>query len=712
MVINGKDQRFTPEGDKRERASLIPSHLFRHPDIFQAVGSSPVIGKKELTNTLHYIHFSNGSLLVHVSDPEYGEDFLMSAELESCSPEAIFCRWSAANGPLPQNALLKHLIMSDGLSLLLFPIRVIDIRGDGFSTALPEKGHLLGKRRARRHAGPAIGVDLMQNGILARGELIDFSPLAFRVRLAAAASPSFIWMNRDTPFTMTLHERQRILFSGTCRCLRQAEGAHDRELVLEPQGNEIRRFRKQKTRNPRLKLCPSPSLHFEHPLSRKKIQREVRDMTFAGFSVEEMSEESVLIPGMMIPDLEIRHLGEVRIHCDAQVIYRRESGKGRIRCGLAILDMDFKSYRRLSHIMVHTGDPYARFTCEMAMEELWRFFFDTGFIYPHKYHQIKATREDFKETYRKLYQEDQDIEAHFTCQRDGRIYGHVSIFRAYQNAWMVHHLAAKRMKNRQAGLFVLRNILQFFDGLYRYPSVRMNYMLFYFRPENYFPNLFFGGFAREYRNPKGCSLDLFAYQNLYKEAGPRPLPAGWELAEFTPDHLPDLERFYRNASGGLLLDALGFDRREDGQESIEDAYRRHGFLRRCSLLALTREHALKAAIIVNRSDIGLNLSELINGIKVIVTDPAAVPREVLTAALGPLLPEYGGEMVPLMIYPADYPAGQGMTPDKKYLLWILDARHGKEYVEYMKKKARINPLLLIRHFLRKWLNKGKMNHDR
>jgi hypothetical protein len=80
----------------------------------------------------------------------------------------------------------------------------------------------------------------------------------------------------------------------------------------------------------------------------------------------------------------------------------------------------------------------------------------------------------------------------------------------------------------------------------------------------------------------------------------------------------------------------------------------------------------------------------------------------LTAALNRLTPAYRLEKVPLLIYPADFPIEQGVKVDKQYLLWILDVQHGKQYLEYMEQKTRLNLGLVAKHFLKKiWpMHKG------
>ena len=709
MAKNGMDDPFTMDVEKQRRSTdqrtPLPSQLFHHQDIFQAISSAPLIEQKGMINTLNYIHFTNSTVMVHASEPRFGEDFILNAYIEACLPGKIVCRLVEGSPPLPNGVTIPHVIVSDGLSLILLPICVTDLHENGFTASLPEKGHLLGKRRIKRHAAQGITVSLTQSGFLAHGELIDFNPHTFRVRLIPDAGGSFIWLNCQSHCMIYLQNGQKTLFSGTCRCIRQTGSLFERELVLEPLEQDIRRFQKKKLRTPRLRIAPTPSVYFMHPFIHKPIQRDILDLTFAGLSVEEQATEGVLMPGMIIPGLEIRYASVLKMTCDAQVIYRRRMKEGLCRYGIAIIDMDFRSYRHLSHIMVHTGHKQACFSGEVEMDALWEFFFDTGFIYPKKYHLLQTDRDNFKNTYQRLYQEDQDIEAHLTCEKNGQIYGHVSIVRAYQRAWMIHHLAARPLNGKRLGLVVLKNLHQFCDGVLRYPSSRMDHLLVYFRPDNYFPNLFFGGFARDIGNPRVCSLDPFAYMNYPTRGEQGVLPHGWHLSAFENQYLPELERFYRNESGGLFLDVLRLRQTNEGQEPIEEIYRRYGFFRQWQLYALVRENELKAFFVVNHSSPGLNLSELLNSITVIVTDPAGLPWEVLTKALAEFTPGYRAENITLLIYPANYPSEQGINVDRRYDLWIIDTQYANIYLDYMDKKMKGSLKFLFKYLLRKMITK-------
>ncbi|NIR13890.1 MAG: hypothetical protein GWN86_08015, partial [Desulfobacterales bacterium] len=292
---------------------------------------------------------------------------------------------------------------------------------------------------------------------------------------------------------------------------------------------------------------------------------------------------------MILPKLVINFAGELKIDCTVQVIYRKEKKTDQIQCGLAILDMDINAYCLLTHILTKALDEHAYLSDVVDMDALWEFFFESGFIYPTKYRLIHSHREDLSETYQKLYKEKPEIAKHFTYQKNGRIYGHISMVRAYEKAWMIHHYAAKSMEKKRTGFMVLKQMMHYLNDMCRLPSAKMDYVICYFRPENKFPNLVFGGFAKALDNRRGCSMDLFAYLPYTSLSLGTELPEGWLLKESSKQDLWELRRFYSHHSGGLLLDALGLEQKDSGEEGLHRVYSRLGFQRNCKIYSLSRQ---------------------------------------------------------------------------------------------------------------------------
>ncbi|MCD6487339.1 MAG: PilZ domain-containing protein [Syntrophobacterales bacterium] len=687
--------------------SIFPPYLFKHQDLTRPPKSAGRINQKKLINTVNHIHFTGEQIWVHLKDPRYEEDIFVSAHLEPCTGETITCQWSKENATSFEHHRFLNLLIDDGLSVMLVPAKLLNVNMDRFTIQIPDISYVLGKRQARRYTCHKVTAELNQNGFLASGDLLDFSPLSFRIKVIPDYGGSFHWLNPDEPVMINLYKNQRLIYSGHCRIVYQTDNMSVKEIVVASLSKQVNRFRKKKIRGQRMQLAPTSSITFEHPFSGKKIRRDIYDISVTGFSVRENNDDGVLVPGMIIPRLNINYYSDMlKMTCTAQVINRRETGNKIIHCGLAILDMDIDTYGMLSNLL-NIIDPHVYVSSEIDMDALWKFFFETGFIYPQKYDSIQSYSEHFKETYRKLYKARPEIATHVTYQKNGQVYGHVSMVRAYERAWMVHHLAARPIPgiSRHTGLNVLKQLLNYFDGIYRLPSVKMDYMLFYFRPENKFPDLFFGGFARNLKNLSACSMDLFAYKSYQTGSTQNPLPDGWLLREYSATDSWELEQFYRNRSGGLLLNVLCPEYEHSDDKTLEEAYKRHGLIRKTKIHSLIHMQKLKAVLVVNQSDLGLNLSELLNGIKVIITDPSSLPWNVLSMVLDRLTDIYKVDNIPVLIYPHTYFEDNNVPYDKQYQLWIMDTQYGDHYLEYMRDKTRMKLQYIFKFLIGKYMKK-------
>ena len=672
--------------------SEIPPWLFKRQALEETLESSPTIGQKDLINILNFIHFMDRYVYVHLLHVRYGEGILLKACPEPCLGKEFTCRWDEKDisGITLEHYRFLNILIDDGKSLILVPAIPQSMDNKSFTIQIPEKSYIVGYRQERRYQCHGIAAELIQNGFQASGELVDFNPIGFRVKVTPESFSSFRWLNLDESIHANLMDNRKTIYSGVCRIIRHFNKQQGMEIILSPIGEGIKRFRKKQARSIRQRLVPSPSLVFNHPLLKKRIQLDVHDISTSGFSIYEEEGGRVLMPGMIIPGLNINFSGVLNISCTGQVIYHlEEEGRGS-RYGLAILDMDINSYSRLTQILANTLEPHAYISGEVDMDALWEFFFDTDFLYPKKYRIIQSHRDTFKETYRKLYQENPEIAKHFTYQKNSRIYGHISMIRAYERAWMMHHHAARAHANRMIGFIVLKQLMHYVNDLHRLPSSKMDYFMSYFRPENRFPDRVFGGFAREFENRRVCSMDLFAYLTYTGLSLGNSLPEGWSLRSSSSLDIWDLKQFYEKSSGGLLLDALGLDKKNADGECLEDVYKRLGFLRKLCLFSLAYKGEQCAVMIVDQSDLGINLSELLNCVKIIVTNPDNLTWNILSIAVSNLIGGYKIDRVPVMFYPLDYVINNEIPYEKQYQLWIFDADSTSDFIEYMSKRFRIS----------------------
>jgi hypothetical protein len=674
------------------RTTLLPPWLFRHGDLLKSLESAKRLDLKNIINTINYIHFSDGHAFVLLQHPVYQEGILLKAVPEPCTDRELVLSW--LDGDLSAlklaNYQFRYLIIDDGRSIILVPAMLKTINANGLVAELESTGYAVGQRKARRYLCNGVNAELNQSGFVVNGILYDFNNMGFRIKINFNNSVFYNWFNPDQQVTVHLRHDGNSILSVPCRIIRQSSDLEHREIVVAPFNDAMYRFRKKSFRNPRRHLSPAPTITFEHPFIRRKIVREVYDISNTGFSVFEETDDAVLLPGMIIPELAVTFHGMSQIKCLGQVLYcQKEDGKGFL-CGIAILDMDIDNYSRLTHIISNMLDPQAHLSKEVDMEELWKFFFETDFIYPEKYGHIHAYKQDFKDVYNKLYVDLPEIARHFTYEKNGRIYAHISMVKAYSRTWFVHHHASRILDSRLTGFRVLKQIIQYFNGIARLPSAKTDYALCYYRPQNEFPDRVFGDFAREFGNLNGSSLDLFSYMIFDKKINLTPMPDGWLMTECKAMDIWEMERFYRHTSGGLLLDAMGIKNGKMVDDELESQFNNLGFKRKCDSYSLSFQGQLYAVIIVEQSMPALNLSELTNCIKVVITKPELLTWDVLSRAVSRLAVIYNHHEIPVLIYPVEFAKKNNIHCEKEYLLWILNLRdHENDYGEFLSSRFRV-----------------------
>ncbi|MBW2603609.1 MAG: PilZ domain-containing protein [Deltaproteobacteria bacterium] len=647
------------------------------------------IRKKHLINKLNYINFQDGTVLVNFKHFKYDHTVSHRAKPQPCIGDELKCLWIETDKISQQLSSYKfqEIVIPDGKKILRVKSNEIEIDDAGIRLVLPDKCEEVSPRKMRRHYCKGIKVQLIQNSASFYGVLIDFSTASFRVEITANPPQTFQWIDPDIPVNLIFSDDNGILYSGESKILKQTGGYKTRSYVLEPTRYHIQRFKPKEFRSFRQKLVPSPNIIFEHPFTEKVANLKVVDLSGSGFSVEEDRSNAVLLPGMIIPELELNFASNFSVKCKAQVVYRQIMGEDKnsdwVKCGMAILDMSIEDHGRLSALLHHAKDDHLYFCNRVDMDALWNFFFDSGFIYPQKYVFLEENKEKIKATYKMLYTQDQKIARHFIYQDKDRILGHLAMIRFYSNTWLIHHHAADRSVSLKAGIAVLNQIGRFINDSHHFCSIRMNYAFCYFRPENRFPNRVFGGVFKSIGDPKGCSLDTFAYFHCRKTSNDESgLDRPWDLMEAQSEDLFELQKFYEYSSGGIMLDAMELDEGEAIDE-LSMKYQQLGLKREKYVFSLKRDGKLKAVAIINISDVGLNLADLTSNIKVIVVDSSELTKDILYSALSRLSKKFEQDEIPVLVYPVSYVEKNSIPYEKLYNLWTLNMQYTDHYFKYL-----------------------------
>lgn len=650
---------------------------------------------RDLANLLNRIHFNEGSVYVRFERRDGVGGFFVKALPQPSDGRTLTCRW-ASKGPEPEKLAAyscSGLLISDGKLYTSVPAEAAGMDEGGIELHLPQPGTQESVRGQERYPGAGIRAKILQSGVTWEGNLEDFNGVSLGVILDDGPSPSRNWLNPAQPVTLLLFRDGNLLFSGECAFLARDRGAPGKRLALSPSRANIQRFPPRQHRSDRRELSPPPVVRFTHPLSGRAAFLQAENVSGMGVCVEEFLEESSLIPGLILEDLSVELAGSVLAACRAQVLYvnvlEKPEGRRIARCGLAFLDLDARDQVRLSSAVHSSIDGRLSVCGRVEMEELWRFFFDSGFLYPSKYQSLQTHKDEFCRTYRKLYQDCPSIARHFFFRDKGRIFGHMSMLRFYPDSWLIQHHAASRDGYGAAGVGVLDEAGRFTNDFHLHPGARMDYLMCYYRPENRFPARVFGNVAKDIADPKGSSVDTFAYFRLPAPASAPALapalagdaPGGFQLFPARPEDLRELRRWYEARSGGLTLDSLALTRQDGSDAELSGEYRRQGFKRDRQVYSLRCGGALAAVIQVTVSDLGLNLSNLTSCMHVLVLEPERLPASVLLSALDVLRGPYGDDNPPVLVYPEEYLDRHSVPHEKKYTLWVLNTAYSDAYFE-------------------------------
>jgi hypothetical protein len=648
------------------------------------------IAQAQLINKLNFVNFQDGTILINLKHGQYDKEISLKATPQPCNSDLVDCLWVDEKNisKIIQSYQFCNILIPNGQKLLKVVPELLRIDEEGISLRLPDSGTEITCRKVRRYACRGICAQLIQNSSVFSGTLMDFNGYSFNVKLKAVPPQTFEWLNPVHSANIILSDGTVTIYSGECKIIRYFQGPNTRNYILKPLKQEIQRFKQKEYRSERYKLTPSPNISFQHPFTKRRVDLKVVDLSGSGFSVEEDERRTALLPGMILPELSFHFSDNCKIKCSAQVVFRKpvieSNGDRWIKSGVALLDMDIQDHLKLIALLHQTKNKNSYICNHVDLDALWNFFFETGFIYPDKYAVIQKNKKQIKETYVKIYTRNPHIARHFIYQDKGTIYGHMAMIRFYENAWMIHHHAARKSSANKAGLIVLDQIGRMINDSHRLYSLHMDFVICYYRPDNKFPSRVFGGAAKSIKDPKGCSLDAFACFQINNRIRTTPdLPDSWRISETRPEDLQELADFYEHTSGGLMLDAVDLKPEKMNCTDLSNKYRQLGLSRERHLYSLKKDGQLKAVLLANLSDIGLNLSDITNCVKVFVTNKAEFSTNILQAAISKVADITGKEDFPTLLYPAVFADELKISYEKTYNLWACSLQYSDPYFRYL-----------------------------
>jgi hypothetical protein len=647
--------------------------------------------RSQLFNRLNVLHYQNEPILVRLEHKDHGHAVRVKAQPQPVTDEHATATWiKDADFPALLTAYdLSSIILTGVRRTFEFLPERYWIDEGAISFVVPAIASESKSRKRPRFDCKTLNirVSITQNALVFPGHLVDYSMAGIMVALENRDQLNFSWLNTAIPAMLTITNGLNTVYAGQVTLANRCAGLYLATPSLEP----TPRYMPRQYRARRAQFVPSPDLVFRHPVTGRKHSLKVHDLGSLGFAVDEQENNAVLLPGLLIERAQISFANSLCLTCVVQVVYTKmmEDNQGTIRSGVAILHIDLQDHLKLISLIQQAQDPKSYVSNEVDPDDLFEFFFETGFLYPHKYAEIASNRAQFLNSYLKLYLHGADIGRHFVYQCAGQILGHFATLRVYRHTWMNQHHAA--LNSHRAGLKVVRAISEYMNDSFQLNPANINYIIGYYQDGNKFPQHYFGEYVRSINNPEHTSLDRFAFLSDASHFGcdPGELTHDWVLERATPADLKEFRGFYDKISGGLLPEALDLTPQGYRDETLAQVYSSNGLSRQRQIYALRNQKSLKALIDIQNSDLGLNLSEITNATTVYVLDTLACHREVIRHVICNLTIRYNKLHHPVMFFPRSYLAHYNIPSDKEYTLWALDVvKAAESYMSWMNKFCR------------------------
>ncbi len=645
---------------------------------------------KYLIDRLNYINFRDETILINFHHKKYDNKVTKHVLPMPCKDKRLECLWTDISDLIPvfQNYRISEVLVPDDNKVLVVKPQIISASKKRIVLKLPAQYNEVNKRRVKRYDCHGIDVRMVQNGVVYRGTLLDFSTMAFHIKLIGKVSPTFKWINSEAKVNLIFYSGKDTVYSGECRIFKQSGDKEYRHIVLEPLNFEIQRFKPTEFRSARQKLVPSPDVVIKHPLTGKNIQLKILDISGSGFSVEEGEEDAMLIPGLVTPETTLKFANNFTLRCRGQVIYSNpdSTDKRSVKCGITILDMDMNDHMNLLAMLGQAEDGNSYLCDSVDMDSLWEFFFRNGVIHSDNYELMHKDKEKIKKTYENLYTRNPHIARHFIYQDKGQILGHLSMLRFYEKSWILGlHSSKNTIPRLNQSLSLLNHVARYVYESYTFASANLDYLITYYDSNDKFSISVFGSIARNTQSPKGCSIDQLAYLRYKRRPeNSTSLPDGYYLASTTHEDLSVLESFYEHKSGGLMIHALDLAPGSSSIKKLSNEYLQLGFQRKRYLLSLKIKGQIKVMFMINSSDIGLNMADLTSCVKVFVIEPKGLPQSAIMSGLSRICKNLKKTSMPVFVYPSSYVVDASLQYEKTYNFWVLDTQSTDQFAKQIR----------------------------
>lgn len=425
-------------------------------------------------------------------------------------------------------------------------------------------------------------------------------------------------------------------------------------------------------------------VEFVHPFSQSKKMAQLLDISNSGISIIMQGTRYAMPPGLLIEKASMQLPMHTRLDVGLRVkgYYQEIRDSEDLKVSMEFVNATPMLVKEVSNFVQHKLSSHLEDATFEDVNELWHFYFETGFIYKGKRQQLQSNAEVVKETFRLLLKSNTPLLKKILYKEEGIIKGHVTAIKVFDHALMVQHLNALKANSGSAAMQVIRGITSYFlDNRANHVSGN-RYICFYYRPDNLYPALVFGEAVNLIDDEDLCWVDTYQFC-LPAEDYPVIQNDDIEVYEASSEDLSNLETLLISNNDFNILRLEGLVRETMANMSITEAYERIGLYRyRRVFVAKIKTTGQRIYAVCSYASPGLNFSELTNSIKLFYSSDVKSTAQLLTDAVcAYALQTYLSTPVhnPALLLKSEQPVPASFVIEKNYTLFALDVRHTKKF---------------------------------
>lgn len=417
------------------------------------------------------------------------------------------------------------------------------------------------------------------------------------------------------------------------------------------------------------------------------LRGKIIDLSTSGCSILFRGESRPIPAGTVLSQVQIQLPHRPPIKTRIKIISSRietDATSFTVRASAAFLEQSDQQLKLLTEVIQTSANKNVVDATLDDYEQVWEFFFESGFIYHDKRNQLQSLAPVLLKTYRSLLHANNSVVKTILFKEQDQIKGHISAVRFFDSTWLIQHLnALKSSEGASLGYTLVKGFVDFFVDFHAQRLNSTAFVACYFRPDNPYPAILFGESKNLIANASICNTVELLYCTLRSD----PFPSfeaktdRFELAtrEATPDDLAELEAVLLEQKRYDLIKIENLRQETMTSLKVKEEYSKIGLYRHRRIFVCTeKKSARRAYAICNYASPGLNLSELTNSFRFILQDPLFQHNVNLTSCLAEaVLESYQATEMP---YPALLSDSQQIIPfqfefKKTYTYWYLDIRY-------------------------------------